>query len=86
LDEPLLLLGFLTVAAGMALFVLGTLLSMLRRRASGEPSRAKATGVVLIGPFPIIFGDKDLVKYSFVLLLIFAALSLVLLLLFLRPP
>lgn len=85
MTDALLFLGFLVVAVGVALTVVGTMISALRRRHRDEPRRTKTAGVVLIGPFPVIFGDKDLVKYSLVLLLIFVALSLILLLSFLRP-
>ena len=83
MNETLLLFGLLAVALGTALLVLGAILSGLTRRNGEEPTRSKKAGVVLIGPFPIIFGDKDLIKYSLLLLLIFIALSLVFLLSFL---
>ena len=84
MNELLLSLGFLAVAVGIALVIAGMIFSLFGGRRRRELSRTKTAGVVLIGPFPIIFGDKDLIKYSLVLLVIFIALSLVLLLGLLR--
>ncbi|MEM2906256.1 MAG: DUF131 domain-containing protein [Candidatus Bathyarchaeia archaeon] len=84
MSDPLLTVGFLAVVVGIALMVLGALLSALRAGHRKERERGKMAGVVLIGPFPIIIGDRGLVKYSLILLLVFAALSLALLLSSLR--
>lgn len=69
----LLVLGFILVICG----IITTVIQNLRW------ARRRIGGAILIGPFPIVFGDKDLIKYSFILLAIMIVLTLVLLLL---PP
>jgi len=39
--------------------------------------KARFGGAVLIGPFPIIFGDRAMVKYALILLIICVALTLI---------
>lgn len=74
----LLALGLLAIAVGALLMILGILLTVSGARHKGETRRVKTAGFVLIGPFPIIFGDKDLVKYSAILLLVSVALTIML--------
>ncbi|MBS7642005.1 DUF131 domain-containing protein [Candidatus Bathyarchaeota archaeon] len=69
----LLMVGFVLVICGIIITVIQNL----------RWARRRIGGAILIGPFPIVFGDKDLIKYSFILLAIMIVLTLVLLLL---PP
>lgn len=64
------------IAVGLALILLGVLLVMLASLSSRTSIRGG--GVILIGPFPIIFGDRT---FRLVLLL-FAMLAAFLLLVF----
>lgn len=62
--------GFILVVAGFFLVFVAGLLLLLK--ALREKGRARGGGVVMIGPFPIVFGtDKESVK---VLLLLSIAL------------
>ncbi len=52
--------GFALIAVGIIIIVLATILVAMR---GGGKGKVKAAGVVMIGPFPIIFGtDKGSVK------------------------
>ena len=64
------------IAVGLALILLGALLIMLASLSSR--TKIKGGGVLLIGPFPIIFGDQALRP----ILLLFAVLVAFLLLIF----
>lgn len=61
-------IGLAIFIAGFLAIFLGVVLIMLW--GFRAKSRVKAGGAVLIGPFPILFGDKDLIRYSLALLLI----------------
>ncbi len=53
--------GLLLVLGGFTLAVVSVLMLMVRRGRSG--SNVRGGGIVMIGPFPIIFGtDKESVK------------------------
>jgi len=68
--------GLTLFMVGVALIFIGFLLEFLK--CSKKTGKVKTAGAVLIGPFPIVFGDKDLVKYSVVLLILMTVLTLVL--------
>jgi uncharacterized membrane protein len=67
---------------GLALFVTGLVLTMcgvvLMVIRSFKMAKGKLGGAILVGPFPIVFGDKDLFKYSFILLIVMIVLILIL--------
>ncbi len=67
---------------GLALFVTGLVLTIcgvvLMAIRSFRMARHRLGGAILVGPFPIVFGDKDLFKYSFVLLIVMIVLILIL--------
>lgn len=71
----ILTLGLVMVMVGVALVFIGIVAEILRSVRKGVKTRAG--GAVLIGPFPIIFGDRELVKYSLILLLIMIVLAIV---------
>jgi len=80
LANAIFTLGFFLVLVGVAItFVAGILMAL--RQAKG--ARAKGGGVVLIGPFPIVFGsDARTVK---VLILLTILLMIVVLVVMLLP-
>jgi len=54
--------GFIMIFLGIAITIIALILLMFR--SFGRVEKAKGGGIVLIGPFPIIFGtDKSTVKY-----------------------
>lgn len=69
-------MNMVMIAIGLGLILLGALLMMLA--AFSSRARVRGAGVILIGPFPIIFGDRTLKPA----LLLFAALIAFLLLVF----
>lgn len=71
-------IGLALLMLGFVLIVCGVILAVIQ---SFKAARRRVGGAILIGPFPIIFGDRDLVKYSFALLVVMAILALILLLL-----
>jgi len=72
-------LGFLLIFTGIILIMLGAIMSIPK----GE-AEVKGGGVVLIGPFPIIFGtDSESIKSLIVMTLI---LILMVYFLFYRRP
>ncbi|MEM2849996.1 MAG: DUF131 domain-containing protein [Candidatus Bathyarchaeia archaeon] len=75
----LLIIGLTMILIGVALVFVGFLLEFLK--SLKKTANVKTGGAVLIGPFPIIFGDRDLVKYSMILLVMMAILTVVLLIL-----
>ncbi|MBS7610784.1 DUF131 domain-containing protein [Candidatus Bathyarchaeota archaeon] len=72
----LTIIGLIVILIGVALIFVGFLLEFLK---SLKVSKVKTGGAVLIGPFPIVFGDRDLVKYSVALLVMMIILIAVLL-------
>ena len=60
-------------AAGLALILMGILLMALAL--ASTRARVRGGGIILIGPFPIIFGDRSLAP-----LLVAAALAVILIL------
>lgn len=69
-----LTLGLVMVIAGVALVFLGMILETLG--GVRKSAKIRTGGAVLIGPFPIVFGDKELIKYSLILLLILVVLTI----------
>lgn len=69
----LLTIGLIITLIGIALVFIGFLLEFIK--SFKKMSKMKTGGAVLVGPFPIIFGDRDLVKYSVVLLVIMLILT-----------
>ncbi len=78
--EELISLGFMLIFLGMIVLMLGFILS-LPRGERGE-TRVEGGGVILIGPFPIVFGSSSESAKAVVLLTI--ALVVVVYLLFYR--
>jgi uncharacterized protein (TIGR00304 family) len=74
--DGLVAVGLTVFMVGVALIFIGFLLEFLK--CLKKTGRVKTAGAVLVGPFPIVFGDKDLVKYSVVLLILMTVLTLVL--------
>jgi len=70
-----MMLGLIMVVIGVALVFIGIVTELLRGVRRGV--KTKVGGAVLIGPFPIVFGDRELVKYSLVLLLVLVVLTVV---------
>jgi len=70
-------IGLALFILGFALIVCGIILVMIQ---SFKTVKRRVGGAILIGPFPIVFGDKDLVKYSFALLIIMVILVFILVL------
>jgi len=68
--------GLTIFMVGVVLILIGFLLEFLKQLK--KTGKVKTAGAVLIGPFPIVFGDRDLVKYSVVLLVLMTALIIVL--------
>jgi len=71
-------LGFILVIIGFILIFVSIIVMMLIAARGGE---VKGGGAVLIGPFPIIFGDKEFIRYSFILLIIMVVFALIIMLL-----
>ncbi|MEM2740108.1 MAG: DUF131 domain-containing protein [Candidatus Bathyarchaeia archaeon] len=63
--------GFIAVILGVALIVIYGF----------RAARHRVGGAVLVGPFPIIFGDRSLVKYSLALLVLMVILVIIAILL-----
>lgn len=59
-------IGFLVILIGFLLVFLGTIVSVT------QPSQTNASlgGVIFIGPFPIIFGNKGFLENSFTVYLL----------------
>jgi uncharacterized protein (TIGR00304 family) len=74
--DGLVVVGLTIFMVGVVLILIGFLLEFLKQLK--KTGKVKTAGAVLIGPFPIVFGDRDLVKYSVVLLVLMAALIIVL--------
>ncbi|HDI75339.1 MAG: hypothetical protein DRJ52_10195 [Thermoprotei archaeon] len=75
----LVLLGIMLIAAGIVLCIIGMLALMLR--AAKGFGKVSGGGLVLIGPFPIVFGTSTkivriMILISIVLVAIFLILSL----------
>ena len=66
--NPLYIVGFFMFILGIILCVIGMLWIVLK----GTSSRVSGGGLVMIGPFPIVFGtSKDITKWMFIMALIF---------------
>ncbi len=77
-DPGLVSIGTVLVFAGFVLVLLATLVPLLR---SGR-LKGRGGGVILIGPFPIVFGsDKQSAKVFLVVAIVLVALLLGILLL-----
>lgn len=73
-DLDILTLGLVIVIAGVTLVFIGIIAEILGSVRKGV--KTKAGGAVLIGPFPIIFGNREFIKYSLILLLILVVLTI----------
>ncbi len=65
-SSALFILGFALVLLGIFIIVAATILAITKQTKSGK---TKASGVIIIGPVPIIFGQdkkdvKTLLKFS----------------------
>jgi uncharacterized protein (TIGR00304 family) len=75
-DQLLWSIGLTLIVVGFALVFIATLL--LAFKGSSGKGKVKAGGVVIIGPFPIIFGtDKQTVKALLILSIILVTLLLI---------
>lgn len=83
LSQVLLALGISLIIIGFLLVILAVLLAGTK---SGS-TRTSAGGIILIGPFPIVFGSKDLVKIMLALAIaMIAVLIIVNIVLFTMTP
>lgn len=69
-------LGFTLIIIGFILVFLSVIIMMIFAVKGG--GEVKGGGAVLIGPFPLIFGSKEFIKYSFILLIIMVIFALIL--------
>lgn len=73
--DSLYIIGFFMFMLGMILCIIGVLWMILK---SSSSSRVSGGGLVMIGPFPIIFGtSKDVTKWMFIIALIFIAFMVI---------
>jgi uncharacterized protein (TIGR00304 family) len=74
--QLLFMVGFVLILAGFVVFFVAGLLLFLRvLRGKG---RVKGGGLVMIGPFPIVFGtDKESVKVLLLLSIVLSVLVLI---------
>lgn len=62
LIQQLVLIGFLFVLIGIGLMIAGTFLS--------KNTEVKSAGVFMIGPIPIVFGDRQLLIPLLILVIV----------------
>jgi len=70
----LMVLGIALVAVGFILMFLSVLLPVLRGR---RGARISGGGIILIGPFPIVIGTKDITKALIAITVAFVILTLI---------
>ncbi|MEM2102093.1 MAG: DUF131 domain-containing protein [Candidatus Bathyarchaeia archaeon] len=71
--------GFLLVVAGVVITFLATVLLALQAAKTKEKPKTRGGGVIVLGPFPIVFGtDKETVKILLALSIILTVLAIVL--------
>ena len=78
MEEPGTGLLMVLVTVGMLLALLGLLLIVLGVIGGSRSSRVEAGGVVIIGPFPILFGSRRLAEKALwvaIALVVFAYLA-----------
>ncbi|MGC9105244.1 MAG: TIGR00304 family membrane protein [Thermoprotei archaeon] len=77
-------IGIVVTFVGLIVLIVGLIYEIMRnlkQADSQQKGETKVGGVILIGPFPIVFGNsKDMVKVSLVLLAIMIALLITLVL------
>ncbi|MGQ9566345.1 MAG: TIGR00304 family membrane protein [Candidatus Bathyarchaeales archaeon] len=74
--------GFVLVIAGFAITFLAAVLLALQTAITKGKSETKGGGVIVVGPFPIVFGtDKETVKILLALSILLTVLVIVLMLL-----
>jgi len=62
-------IGFFMFILGIILCIIGVLWTILR---SASTSRVSGGGLVMIGPFPIVFGtNRDITRWMFIITLFF---------------
>jgi len=76
IGQALFLVGLMLVLVGFTLALVAAVLMALR--VAREGGKAKGGGVVVIGPFPVVFGtDRESVKVLLILSIALTALLLV---------
>ncbi|MBC7109883.1 MAG: DUF131 domain-containing protein [Archaeoglobi archaeon] len=84
MSEKLFLLGFLLIIIGFFLIFAATLYSAIGS-SEGDEAEIRGGGIVMIGPFPIIFGtDASSVKILMIMAIILMIFAFLLLYPFLR--
>ena len=77
-------IGIIVSFAGLIVLIVGLIYEIMRnlkQAGSQQRGETKVGGVILIGPFPIVFGNsKDMVKVSLVLLAVMIVLVVIFLL------
>jgi uncharacterized protein (TIGR00304 family) len=74
--------GFILVVSGVIIIFLATVLLALQATKTKEKPKTRGGGVIIVGPFPIIFGtDKESVKILLALSILLTVLAIVLVLL-----
>lgn len=69
-----MLLGILLTVMGFIIIILATILA-----SSSHPSkRTRFGGLVMVGPFPIIFGERNMVSVLLAIAIMFMILTLIL--------
>ncbi|MEM1605579.1 MAG: DUF131 domain-containing protein [Fervidicoccaceae archaeon] len=77
--DKLVFIGFITIMIGIALIIIGSIISVLRA-SSEENMEVEAGGVVFIGPIPIVFGtNKQIAWYMLLTAVVLAILMIVML-------
>jgi uncharacterized protein (TIGR00304 family) len=78
----IILIGFMIVLIGFIILIMATFYEMLRRKGFEKPEEKReveAGGVVIIGPFPIIFGTSQrIARITMILAIIILLLAIIL--------
>ena len=81
----LISLSFLLMAVAFLLILLGMLLLFLQSMKEGEKGRIEGGGVLVIGPFPVVFGtNQRIARDLMIIALIFMVAVVLLFMLMLR--
>ncbi len=72
-------LSFLLMVAAFILIVLGMLLLLLQGLKEGEKGKVEGGGVLVIGPFPIVFGTNQRIARDLMIIALIFMIAVVLL-------